>query len=86
MEIKVPICEGVCLYEYHMDASSIDFETKTAVIRVKPGKYGLENQSGREWTVETPNGTRTITHGKTMVLVSGAKINFGSGTAEVAEF
>lgn len=85
MEINVPIYEGISLYEYHMDSRSVDFQTKRAVIRVKPGKFGLENQSGREWTVETPGGKRKIPHGGTMVLVTGAKINFGANTAEVVE-
>lgn len=85
-EIKVPIYDGVSLFEYHMDSSSVDFQTKTATIRVKPGKFGLENQSGREWTVETQSGSRTIAPGEIMVLVAGAKINFGAGTAEVVGF
>lgn len=85
MEIRVPIHEGTSLYEYHMDPRSADYQTKAAEVRVKPGKFGLENQSGREWTVETARGTRTIPHGGTAVLVTGAKINFGAGMAEVVE-
>ena len=81
MEIAVPIFKGVHLYEYHMDENSEDYQTEVATVLVKPGKFGLENNSTHPWIVTSSSGkTGTIQKGdKPVVLGIGSKIDFGCG-------
>ena len=78
--VTVPISGGVVLYDYHVSDSSEDFKTVAAVIREKPGKFGLENKTNRAWTITSPNG-KTVTKNSGEVAVLGAdfKIDFGKG-------
>jgi len=78
--ISAPIFEGVHLYEYHMSDTSEDYQTVAATVLVKPGKFGLQNNSNYRWTITNPDGrTSTKQHGDIAVLGLGAKIDFGNG-------
>ena len=83
--VTVPIFKDIVLYDYHVDASSEDFKTVAAVIKEKPGKFGLENKTDRKWIITTADGkTVTKNPGETLVISAGAKIDFGKGSiAEV---
>lgn len=85
IEISVPIFEGVKLYEYHMSDTSEDYQTEAAVILVKPGKYGLQNNSKHCWKITANDGrTGTKQQGEIAILGIGFKIDFGNGNiAEV---
>lgn len=81
-EIRVPIFEGAALYAYHMDGQSSDYQTRAASVLVKPGKFGLRNESGRTWKVTSASGdVRSYAPGETVVLGIGATIDFGGGNA-----
>ena len=77
--VTVPIFKGSVLYNYHVDNSE-DFKTVAAVIKEKAGKFGLENQTTRSWTVSAPDG-KSVTKkpGETAVLGANFIINFGGG-------
>ncbi len=85
IEINVPIFEGVCLYEYHMDDASENYLNKAAILLVKPGKFGLQNISKNRWTVTSSDGKTSIKkQDEVAVLGIGVKIDFGNGNiAEV---
>lgn len=77
--ITVPIFKDVVLYNYHVENSE-DFKTVAAVIREKSGKFGLENQTNRNWTVTAPDGQIAIKQpGEIAVLGVNFTINFGGG-------
>lgn len=80
IDISVPIFEGVRLYEYHMSESSEDYQTESAVVLVKPGKFGLQNNSKNRWTITSADGrTSTKQNGEVAILGLGFKIDFGNG-------
>lgn len=80
IQITVPIHEGVQLYEYHMNESSEDYQTIAATVLIKPGKFGLENNSIHRWTVTSSEGKiSTKEQGDVAVLGIGFKIDFGNG-------
>ena len=79
--VTVPIVNGAVLYNYHVDGSE-DFETVAAVIKEKPGKFGLENKTNRRWLVTSPNGkTTTKNFGEVLVLGANFKIDFGNNNS-----
>lgn len=76
-DVSVPIFKDAVLYDYHMNASSEDFETKAAVILEKPGKFGLKNDSSFNWKIKTPEGKILAKQpGEVLVLGANAKIDF----------
>lgn len=80
--VTVPIVGGAVLYNYHVDSSSEDFETIAAVIKEKPGKFGLENKTNRRWLITAPNGkTTTKNPGEVLVLGADFKIDFGNNNS-----
>jgi len=80
VEICVPICEGVCLYDYHMSESSEDYLDVAATVLVKPGKFGLKNTSKYRWTVISSEGKTSTKQPDEIALLSlGSKIDFGNG-------
>lgn len=82
VEINVPVYEGCRLFGFHMDELSEDHRSITAEVVVKPGKYGLTNRSGYEWTVSVSDGRSAIReNGETVVLGKGLSIDFGKGTS-----
>lgn len=85
MDITIPIFEGVNLYEYHMSDVSENYQTKAATVLVKPGKFGLQNNSKHRWTVTTSNGMTGFKEENDIVVLGlGVKIDFGNGNvAEV---
>ena len=79
-EISVPVFEGVHLFEYHMNDASRDYQTEAAVVLVKHGKIGLQNNSKHRWTITSPDGrTSTKQQGDVAILGLGFKIDFGNG-------
>jgi len=77
--ISVPLFSDVRLYEYHMRDSCEDYRKCAAIVRVKPGKLGLENQSGYTWSVTQPKGTVSAKRpGETVLLRQGTRIDFGN--------
>jgi serine/threonine protein kinase len=87
IEISIPIFEDVCLFEYHMNESSDDYQTKAATVLAKPGKFGLKNTTNCLWTVITPDGNENIKQpGDVVLLRLGDKIDFGNGNvAEIVK-
>lgn len=80
IEIRVPIFEGVSLYEYHMSDTSEDYQNEAAIVLVKPGKFGLQNNSKHRWTITASDGrTSTKQQGDVAILGLGFKIDFGNG-------
>jgi hypothetical protein len=80
MEISVPVFEDVRLYEYHMIESSEDCQTESAIVLVKPGKFGLKNNSKYRWTITAADGrSSTKQQGDVVILGLGSKIDFGNG-------
>jgi len=80
VDILAPIYEGVSLFDYHMDDSSVDYRTVAATVQVKPGKFGLENKSKNNWTVTQADGSTRINKvGDTLLLSGGVTIDFGNG-------
>ena len=78
--VTVPIVGGAVLYDYHVNSASEDFEKIAAVIKEKPGKFGLENKTNRNWLITAPSGkTTTKQTGETLVLGANFKIDFGGG-------
>ena len=77
--VTVPIIGGAVLYKYHVDSSSEDFKTVAALVREKPGKFGLKNETDRRWQITAPNG-KTVTKqpGETPLLGVDFKIDFGN--------
>lgn len=79
--VTVPIFRDVRLYEYHMDSGSEDYETETAVVLEKPDKFGLKNNSSRQWKITAPNGKVGFkAPGETAILSVGFEIDFGKGS------
>lgn len=77
--VTVPIFKDAALYDYHVDNSD-DFKTVAAVIKEKPGKFGLENKTNRRWLIIAPDGrTFAKQSGETVVLGADFKIDFGNG-------
>ena len=85
IELKVPIHEGIRLYDYNMFENSEDFHTEAARVLVKPGKIGLENKSKYIWSITSTSGKTSETkQGGVTLLSIGSKIDFGNGNiAEV---
>ena len=80
--VTVPIFKDIVLYNYHLDSASEDFKTIAAVIREKPGKFGLENKSDRRWTIIASDGRTSVKQpNETAVLSANFKIDFGNGNA-----
>ena len=78
--ISAPVFEGVRLFEYHMNDASRDYQTEAAVVVVKPGKFGLQNNSKYLWAIISPDGrTSTKKQGDVAILGLGFKIDFGNG-------
>ena len=79
--VTVPIFKDAVLYNYHMSTSSEDFKTVAAVIKEKPGKFGLENKSNKDWLITAADGKTVTKHtGETLVLGANFKIDFGNGS------
>lgn len=79
IEIKVPIFEGVRLFKYHMSDTCDDYQSEAAAVLVKPGKLGLQNNSGLRWKVISSDGrTSSKQNGEVAVLRAGFKIDFGN--------
>ena len=77
--VTVPIFKDAVLYNYHVDNSE-DFKTVAAVMKEKPGKFGLENKTNRRWTITAQDGKTAIKQpGETLVLRENFKIDFGNG-------
>ncbi len=74
------------LYRYHFNDFS-DYKAVVGEIQNHPQdktKWGLTNISPDTWTYTKPNGeTAAIEPGRTVPLVNGAKINFGSAEGEI---
>ncbi|MBQ3292655.1 MAG: protein kinase [Mogibacterium sp.] len=85
VEITIPIADGAKLYEAELDERSKDYNTVSAEILVKPGKYGLKNLSKSVWEITAPGGkTVKKAPGEVAVLGTGFRIDFGNGvTAEI---
>lgn len=78
--VTVPIIGGAVLYDYHMNSASENFETIAAVIKEKPGKFGLENKTNLKWSITSPSGKTTSKQfGETLVLGADFKIDFAKG-------
>ena len=78
-EVVVPIFQNAVLYNYHVDRSSEDFENIAAVIKEKPGKFGLENKTSNKWLITAPDGKTAVKNpGDTLVLGANFKIDFGN--------
>lgn len=78
--INVPIFEDVRLYGYHMNNYSTDFFNEIAIVREKPGKFGLENQSNQVWTIQPTEGESfEKSHRHVVVLGENFQIDFGAG-------
>ena len=76
-DVTVPIFKDAALYEYHMNPLSEDFETRSAVILEKPGKFGLKNASNYNWKIKTPSEKILAKQpGEVLVLGADAKIDF----------
>ncbi|MBR3498169.1 MAG: serine/threonine protein kinase [Selenomonadaceae bacterium] len=79
LDVTVPIFKGVKLYDYHMNSSSEDFETVSAVVLEKPGKFGLQNKSALRWNLTTAGGKNYVCQpGAVQTLALNCKIDFGN--------
>ena len=79
LDVTVPIFKDVLLYDYHMNASSVDFETVAAKVLEKPGKFGLQNKSQLRWTLTTPAGKTFICQpGAVQPLALNCRLDFGN--------
>jgi len=79
VEIIVPIFDGVCLFNYHINESSYDCHSIEAIILTKPGKYGLENKSKNIWIVISIDGVKSAKKQSEVALLSvGTRIDFGN--------
>ena len=78
--VTVPIFKNAVLYDYHVDGASEDFKNIAAVIKEKPGKFGLENKTNQRWQITAPDGKTAVKNpGETLVLGADFKIDFGNG-------
>ena len=82
MDIVTPLFRGVKLYKYHTNKKIADYKSCTGEVVVKPGKIGLLNDSGEEWTISNDSGTKQSQkkNGEVALLGLGLKIDFGNGT------
>lgn len=78
------------LYAHHLDAGApYDFSTVLAEIVPHPqdkNKRGLKNLSGATWQVTAGSGAQqALPSGRSVSLVDGLRINFGTSEGEVCE-
>lgn len=81
--VRVPVFEDVTMFAYHMSENSEDYRTEAARVIVKPGKTGLKNMSGQNWTVRSAGKSGVRGPGDIVVLGDGMQIDFGGGSAMV---
>ena len=78
---------GSSIFAHHLQGN-FDYGTVVAKLSQhpsQPGKWGLTNMSGENWTFIRPGGeTAVIPPGRNAPLVTGGKVNFGAAVGEIA--